>query len=300
VIRARWLAGFSMMILCSGQALAKDVKPACNLSRFSVLPITTLPDGRFTVPGQARGQPINLLVDTGGSVMTLTTGKLLSLGQRMLHGTGALRGVADKRLIHVTFVDLQLGRLQGNHIPFYVDDALPGGADGTLTPDVMKQYDVDIDLAHGAINLFSPQHCPGKVVYWSKGGYIALPMSVVSGAHIQIPVMVDGKRVNALLDTGAISSMVSMRAVKALGISDKSPELKVITEKGERYPLYDYPFKTLDFNGITVTTPRLQVASDGFLPFGTDMLIGANILRRLHLYIAYGEQMLYITPASAN
>jgi len=164
----------------------------------------------------------------------------------------------------------------------------------------MKHYDVEIDPAQGTLSLFSPKHCPGKVVYWTKSGYVVLPMSVVSDGHIEVRVTVDGKKVTALLDTGAVSSIVSLGAVKALGITEKSPDLKPILDKDARYQWYDYPFKSLDFDGITVTTPQLQVVSDNFLPRGTDMLIGVSILRRLHLYVAYDEEKLYITPATAN
>jgi len=31
-----------------------------------------------------------------------------------------------------------------------------------------------------------------------------------------------------------------------------------------------------------------------------DMIIGMNVLRRLHLYIAFGEAKLYVTDASAT
>jgi predicted aspartyl protease len=296
----KWLSGVLLSILCSSPLHAEQQK-ACQLNRFSVLPITTLPDGRFTVPATLEGQSFNFLVDTGGAVMTLTDDKAYSLGLPVVRSSMELRGVAGSKFTGMTFVgSFSLGRLQGKNIPFYIDSRLPAGADGTLSPDVMKQYDVDIDPVHGSINLFSPEHCPGKVVYWTNGGYIVLPMSVVSNGHIEIPVMVDGKKFTAVLDTGAVESIINMDAAKAFGITEKSPELKPVTDNNSRYKEYDYPFKLLDFNGVTVTKPRLHVVSSDFLPRGIDMLIGVSILRRLHLYIAYGEEKLYITPATQN
>ena len=38
-----------------------------------------------------------------------------------------------------------------------------------------------------------------------------------------------------------------------------------------------------------------QVEADG-LP---DLLLGMDVLRHLHIYIAYKEEMLYVTPASS-
>jgi predicted aspartyl protease len=125
-------------------------------------------------------------------------------------------------------------------------------------------------------------------------------MSVVSNGHIEIPVVVDGKKFTAVLDTGAVGSIISLGAAKAFGITENSPELKPVTDNNGRYKVYDYPFKLLDFDGVTVSNPRLQVVSSDFLPRGIDMLIGVSILRRLHLYIAYDEEKLYITPAMQN
>jgi predicted aspartyl protease len=297
---AKWLCSILGVIFLSSQLHAQQQR-VCQLNRFSILPITTLPDGRFTVPVQLDGEPLNLMVDTGGAVVTLTNDKAYSLGLPVLQANSELRGVAGARFSGLTIVDsFSLGRLQGKNIPFYVDSALPAGADGTLSPDIMRHYDVDVDPAHGTISLFSPEHCPGQVVYWTKGGYIALPMSVVSNGHIEIPVVVDGKKFKAILDTGAVGSIISLDAAKALGITENSPELKPVTDNNGRYKVYDYPFKLLDFDGVTVSNPRLQVVSSDFLPRGIDMLIGVSILRRLHLYIAYDEEKLYITPAMQN
>jgi hypothetical protein len=32
----------------------------------------------------------------------------------------------------------------------------------------------------------------------------------------------------------------------------------------------------------------------------SDIIVGMNVIRRLHLYIAYGEKTLYVTPATAH
>ena len=38
---------------------------------------------------------------------------------------------------------------------------------GFLALDVLEQFDVELDLAHHKINLFTKNHCPNKVVYWT-------------------------------------------------------------------------------------------------------------------------------------
>jgi len=273
----------------------------CGLDRFSDLPITTIPDGRFTVPAVLNGRKLDFLVDTGGVAATIEREQAFNLHLPTNYTPRTLKGVAGNNLIYVTTLEtFSLGRLQGTNLAAYIDNRLPAGVDGTLSPDMMRHYDVDIDLLRGTLSLFSQKHCVGKVVYWTKSGYVALPMEVESDGHIRVRVTVDGVKVTALLDTGARHSIVSMSLAKKIGVSENSPDLKLVHGSTDQYKSYDYPFKLLDFDGIAVSKPRLQVVSDDYLPRGIDMLVGVSILRRLHLYIAYGEEKLYITPAGAN
>ncbi|HVV64152.1 MAG TPA: hypothetical protein VHC42_01690 [Rhizomicrobium sp.] len=78
-------------------------------------------------------------------------------------------------------------------------------------------------------------------------------------------------------------------------------------------------FKSLALEGVTIANPAVEIVVDlgkakvpdpSFAPqigsrlpetehrpgFG-DMVLGMDILRRLHIYIAYGERKLYVTPA---
>jgi predicted aspartyl protease len=104
----------------------------------------------------------------------------------------------------------------------------------------------------------------------------------------------------ATLDTGSMDSVMSLKLAKSLGIAEDSPNLKVRRISGSRnqFRTYNYPFKELDMDGIAVTNPHITVMSDAMLPgMADDMILGMGILRQLHLYIAYKEEKLYITPA---
>jgi predicted aspartyl protease len=299
-VKGWWLPWTLLALAIASPAFAQE-KKACQLVRYSEIPITTLPDGRFTVPVIVEGRKLDFLVDTGGAVATLEENEAFSMRIPFQYTASGLQGVAGSLLPYVAKVrNFSLGGMQGTNLDIFKDPRLPDGADGTLSPDMLKHFDVEIDFVRGKLGLFSQKHCPGQVVYWTKIGYYALPMELVSNGHIQVPVTLDGVKLNALLDTGARHSIISMRAVRALGISEKSPELKPGTDDDARYKVYDYPFKALDFGGISVNKPRIQVVSDNFLPGRIDMLIGISMLRRLHLYIDYGEEKLYLTLAGDN
>ncbi len=40
---------------------------------------------------------------------------------------------------------------------------------GVIGTDLLGKFDVDLDIAHKKLNLFSPDHCKGQVVYWTHG-----------------------------------------------------------------------------------------------------------------------------------
>jgi predicted aspartyl protease len=306
-------------LLCSALLTLAFILPAnaqgqqCALNRFSTLPITTIPDGRFTVPAVVNGRQLDFLVDTGGVTATIDRGQAFNLRLATHQTPRILKGVAGDGLNSYAILDtVSLGRLQGTKLDAYIDNRLPPGVDGTLSPDMMKHYDVDIDLLRGTLSLFSQQHCAGKVVYWTKSDYVALPMEVERDGHIKVPVTVDGVKLTAFLDTGAQNSIISMSLAKKIGVTENSPDLKLVNGSTSQkndvhsalmnalFKRYDYPFKLLDFNGVAVSNPRLQIVSDAYLPKGMDMLVGVSILRRLHLYVAYDEEKLYITPVGAN
>jgi hypothetical protein len=48
-----------------------------------------------------------------------------------------------------------------------------------------------------------------------------------------------------------------------------------------------------DYDNTTLTGSMIAHADDGMQD---ELLIGMDVLRQLHVYIAYGEQKLYITP----
>jgi hypothetical protein len=66
---------------------------------------------------------------------------------------------------------------------------------------------------------------------------------------------------------------------------------------------YDYQFDTLAFSGIAINKPSVVLMSyRDPLPniFHRNLILGLGVLRRLHIYIAYREHVMYITSATAH
>ena len=123
----------------------------------------------------------------------------------------------------------------------------------------------------------------------------------------------------ALIDTGLASRSI-LDADTAHQLFDLSPDspgaVPMGTMGGSNRKIFGWTFKTLEIGGITVDTPRLEVipdqmgkgnkediAADSHIRRITQgmqptMLIGMNVLRKLHLYIAFKERKLYVTAGS--
>jgi len=293
------LAG--LVAVAAFPAFAEEAR-TCRLTIYSSLPLTTRADGRVSVPVTVQDKSFSFLVDTGGAVATIGWDQAEEVGLKKQPAGSYFVGIGGRFIDSFILTDrFSLGGMTGNSLAVYVEPRGIAGFDGTLSPDMMKHFDVDFDFAHGKMNLFSQDHCPGKVVYWNNGGAVIIPTQTDRNAHIRIPVVLDGEKITAILDTGAVTSIMSVRAASFMGIYESKMKLKDSGGYLRKSRTYSYPFKTLDMGGIVVNNPHIVIGSNELMgTFDTDMILGMGILRQLHMYIAYGEGKLYLTPASAN
>jgi hypothetical protein len=209
--------------------------------------------------------------------------------------------------------DVKIGKLTADRFPFLI---LPYGWDdpdmaGVIAADMLAPYDLEFDFEAMKLHLMSPQHCPGQVVYWTKQPYTALPIRIDDGQHIHLPVTVDGKEMDAILDTGAPATILRLDMARAvLGWASNPRELRCIEDGAFCF----YPFKSLTFGGVAVANPEIAIIPDKLASLrehgelkelqgrmkAPALLIGTTILKKLHLYISYRESMLYATGAGAH
>ena len=313
-------------------ALAEDCG---NLKLLTSLDMQATRGGTLLVPAGINGTQMPLLLDTGGGVSSVTEKTADALHLSHLDSrlkTLDMRGNASQQFVRLD--TLELGPLKGKDIDLMIWPDHNAQFNGLIAGDILKRYDVELNFATLKFNLFSQDHCEGKVIYWPATALAVVPFAMsraMTGnpdepatintwpdTHIRVPVTLDGKTFKAIIDTGAtISSMSAAVARSAFGITADAPGAVRLNTGGSDPDdqRFGYIFHSLAFEGIAVTNPHIVIrpdlvgkkdpnntntagsriirVDDGLEP---DLTVGMDVLKHLHLYIAYREQKLYITP----
>lgn len=294
-------------LVIPGAAFGQGVWPQdCKLVRMAQLPMTLKSD-HVSIPGLVNGKDVTLAIDTGGyaSSLTRTATETLGLVRHRMNSV-IIRDMGGKIADEYVRADsFRLGNMQRDGVDLLVMGSF-AGFDGLIAPDILRNYDAEFDFDGKEFSLFKPHPCADHAVYWTAS-YAAIPFTITGDGHMRVPVTLDGQDTYAIIDTGAGISALSMQSAKRMfGLGADSPNVvaapPLAGASGSQINAYDYPFKTLTMGGLTVSHPRIEL-TDGRNFLGNDfasILLGMDVLSRLHLYIAYREQKLYITDAQAH
>jgi predicted aspartyl protease len=204
---------------------------------------------------------------------------------------------------YVRAKNIALGTLKKDEMDFDVlPMGMPGDEDGLIGENILSMYDIDFDFAQGKVNFLRSENCDGTVVYWTNSPVDVIPFWRDAAGHIRFNADLDGKQISAAIDTGAAGTVASWETISDdFSLEDTSPNVtRTPMGKSARY---SFPFKALSFGGVAVNNPNITLVPSDISAIrgqGPTILIGANILRELHLYIATSQNKLYITPASAH
>jgi predicted aspartyl protease len=302
IILGSVLAAFSLAAAHADEAWPHD----CRLSPVARFPMTEH-HGHVMIPVTVNGKTLNFIVDTGGYATSIGENAADALGMHK-HGVhlNRIEDVGGKDASDYVVADtFQIGHELAKDFQLVVS-APAEGEDGILAPDLLRNFDVELDFGGMTLTLFRHHPCSDWVVYWTKA-FVALPITVTQDGHMRVPVTLDGKDTRAILDTGAPVSVLSFdRAEDLFGLDEKSPGVvragSVVGGAGGKADAYSYAFKSLAMGGVIVANPRILLTKgDNFLDTdNASVLLGMDVLSRLHLYIAYEEGTLYVSDAAAN
>jgi len=264
------------------------------------------------IPVTVNGVPENFIFDTGGFLSQIGPSAAAALHMPIQTGGRELydvRGVVSRD--EAAADSFTVGRLTRTHVVLQLSPnvgAFDGSPiEGILALDVFAGADVDLDFGTDTLKLFSEDHCPGSVVYWQHPAMAVAPIILVRN-HIAVPVMLDGHALNAVVDTGASDTALTQAAAKR--IFDLTPGDTATPRYGElngdpALPTYIHWFNNLTFGQVSVGGPGVLIIPDDKSRDSTretlaipDLILGMDVLRNLHIYLALGEKKIYVTPAS--
>ena len=219
-----------------------------------------------------------------------------------------------------------IGRLHDENTSFVVlnmNDAASGprAPHGVLAADFLRAYDVELDFGANKLKLISREHCDSVPVYWPSQTMAALPMIVTDENKISFKMTLDGHVLETVLNTAIPGSTLRMGiAAEAFGLSNASPGNVQVAMLNQDTPLFAHRFQSLSADGLTIANPLLvlmpsladteiqhlrnmhtragQTAIS--LPRQPELVLGLAELKRLHIYIDYHHQTVYMTPAAAG
>jgi len=315
-----------ILLLAGGTARADD----CSLKQIESLPMEVYPD-HLLLPVSFGPTPEKLVfrMENAGSGIAGDVADKLDLHVTSMPPNIHVNrdGEDIRRIAHVR--DMHLGRLTIGDMEFLMlkPGRYPNGVAGDLGTQLFEKVDLELDIAGGKFNLFALDHCPGKVVYWTKD-YAQVPLKPARDLeYLRAELKLDGQPLTVSFSTAG-RSRIGMDAMRRLfNIDETSPQLTAVGQDLLGHKTYRFAFKTLTADGLIVNNPDIVVFDEPPKPeckeaphftdpettvhsteqprltrnFGcTDAVLGLSVLSKLRIYVSRKENLLYVSAAGAK
>lgn len=286
---------FGFVLLTGASAQAEEI---CSPRRAAVLDGAREGSDRLFVPVTMAGRQTYLAVhlSSAWSFIEERLADALQLKRKKMR-TIEFVGASGKRYLHYVVVpNFRLGGLLFNEPDFVIEpddgsDFDIGRYGGTLGVEILSSYDVEIDNANKSMTLYRPDiFCSGRLVRWADK-WVEIPFTF----NDEIPLLravIDGEEVRTTLNTASTSTVMDLDlASSRFGIKPDSPGVKKVQDG-----VYSYTFKKLSISGFDFE--NIEVLLIDYEE--TQLSLGMNVIKRLHLYIAFKRKIIYATRLDAH
>jgi hypothetical protein len=279
------------------------------------------PDSNIrTVPVTLNGATRQMVLDTGGAITQLSRDTIEELNLPMRRSGAAVYDINGRVSRHFAMVkELGFGDLRRSDAALMVwpESARPYA--GELAQDLLQPYDVDVDFATGQLKMYAKgsgnNQCSGPL------GWKPAARTIMNnkGWHLHIPVTLDGHTYDAIFDTGSRHTIMRLPVAKRdFDLYPDSPGMTPYRAiNGDPFLNGSiHTFSKLSFAGMTFDQQEVLIVPDVMnrnadnsriadrpshrhneglkLP---ELSLGMDVLKHLHLFMAFGEQALYVAPA---
>lgn len=275
----------------------------CGTTRLGETTVATLRNAPI-VTLSANGAPVTLVIDTGAEGTILTPAAAQRIGaqrpriefQRQLHGIAGALQTTEAELRNFTLGDVAIPWRRVRVAPVNVASVFSGPLDGLLGADSLGSFDVDLDLPGHRMVLYEKQTCPGASPTWTWP-YARINAGRSKGDHLFFPVRLDGRAVDAFIDTGSQFTVLSTRAAQALGVTAPVLERdRAVTVRGaatEQLSARVHRFARLEIGGETIGNAEIVVADVRLSD--ADLVLGIDFLKSRRIWLSYGSQQIFLS-----
>jgi tetratricopeptide (TPR) repeat protein/predicted aspartyl protease len=276
----------------------------CTLAKLAELPVT-MQGLRPLVPVKFNGADARLIADSGAFYSMLSPGSAAELHLRLEPAPPYIRvsGIGGDTSVWTTTVkDFRLAGISVGSVQFIVGGNEWSGVAGVLGQNVLGLADVDYDFAAGAIRLMRPKDCSKEsFAYWARSE----PVSVIDidptfGANLHSVgiAYVNGTKIRVMFDSGAQSSMLTLRAAERAGVKPDGPG---VVPAGLTYGVghgavqtWIAPLASFKLGDEEIRNTHLRIG-DTPRTADTDMLLGVDFFLSHHIYISHQQRKVYFT-----
>jgi len=257
-----------------------------------------------TIAAKINGRDARFLLDSGAFYSMISSATAAEYNLRTEPGPYGLRvtGVGGTTDVRATFVkEFEIVGITIKNVEFLVGGSDVGNA-GVLGQNLLEKFDVEYDLATGAIRLFKTEDCEKTVLaYWLKPGqdYSTMLIDRIEPLHPHTigVAYVNDKQIRVAFDTGAFNSVLSLKAAERAGVKPDSPGVVAVGYASgigrgttEEYIAPFTSFKIGDSEEIK--NAKLRIADIGD---NADMLLGADFFVSHRIFVANKEHRLFLT-----
>lgn len=296
----------STLIALAALCMPVPVQAACSIGKLADLPVTMA--GRTPmITARLNGRDARFILDSGAGYSTISLATANDYGMKVtdlppwfrMQGVGG--DVSAGAAIAKDFV------LSGIPIP-KVEFIVAGsdtGTQGLIGQNILGIRDIEYDLPHSAVRLIESKGC-GKLnlAYWAGDRPVTMLPLINHEArgpfnpHTVAWVTLNGRKLRAIFDTGAGTSILSLEAAKRAGVTPSTPGVvRAGYSRGlgtRQSEMWIAPFDKIDIGGEAIPSPKIRIAE---LNLGdqADMLIGIDFFLSHRVLVSNAAAAMYVT-----